>query len=82
MLAIGVFLAWKRERKSKPGLALAALISLPLMVGIVLGIEFALDRTVWNKMLLYAIMILTVAVPAVLGLRLLNNAKETKCRES
>ena len=72
MLAVGVVIAFVRGRKQKPRLAIAALISLPLMVGIVLGLEFALDRTTWNKMLLYAIMILTVAAPALMGLRLLN----------
>ena len=72
MLAVGVVLAFVRGRKRKPRLAIAALISVPLMIGIVLGLEFALDRTTWNKMLLYAIMILTVAAPAVMGLRLLN----------
>jgi hypothetical protein len=78
MLAIGVVIAFVRGRKQKPRLAVAALISLPLMVGIVLGLEFALDRTTWNKMLLYAIMILTVAAPAVMGLKLLNTDKEGK----
>ena len=72
MLAVGVVLAFVRGRKRKPRLAIAALISVPLMIGIVLGLEFALDRTTWNKMLLYAIMILTVAAPALMGLRLLN----------
>ena len=78
MLAVGVVIAFVRGRKQKPQLAVAALISLPLMVGIVLGLEFALDRTTWNKMLLYAIMILTVAAPAVMGLKLLNTDKEGK----
>ena len=78
MLAIGVVIAFVRGRKQKPRLAVAALICLPLMVGIVLGLEFALDRTTWNKMLLYAIMILTVAAPAVMGLKLLNTDKEGK----
>jgi len=72
MLAVGVVLAFVRGRKRKPRLAIAALFSVPLMIGIVLGLEFALDRTTWNKMLLYAIMILTVAAPALMGLRLLN----------
>ena len=76
MLGIGVVLAWKRGRRKMPKTAAAALISLPLTVGIVLGLEFALDRTTWNKMLLYAVMILTVAVPAVLGLRLLKKGTE------
>jgi len=72
MLTVGVVLAFVRGRKRKPRLAIAALFSVPLMIGIVLGLEFALDRTTWNKMLLYAIMILTVAAPALMGLRLLN----------
>ena len=78
MLAIGVMMAYVRGRNQKPRLAVAALISLPLMVGIVLGLEFALDRTTWNKILLYAIMILTVAVPAGMGLKLLNKETEGK----
>ena len=78
MLAIGVVIAYVRGRNQKPRLAVAALISLPLMVGIVLGLEFALDRTTWNKILLYAIMILTVAVPAGMGLKLLNKETEGK----
>ena len=78
MLAIGVVIAFKRGRARKPRLAIAALVSLPLMVGIVLGLEFALDRTTWNKFLLYAVMILTVAAPAVMGLRLLNKDTEGK----
>ena len=71
-------IAFKRGRARKPRLAIAALISLPLMVGIVLGLEFALDRTTWNKFLLYAVMILTVATPAVMGLKLLNKDTEGK----
>ena len=78
MLAIGVVIAFKRGRARKPRLAIAALVSLPLMVGIVLGLEFALDRTTWNKFLLYAVMILTVATPAVMGLKLLNKDTEGK----
>ena len=78
MLAAGVVIAFIRGRKQRRILAAFALVSLPLMTGIVLGLEFALDRTTWNKMLLYAIMILTVAVPAVMGLRLLNTDTEGK----
>lgn len=78
MLAAGVVIAFARNRKRKPRLALAALASLPLFVGIVLGLEFALDRTTWNKMLLYAVMIVTVAVPAGMGLRLIRNDTEGK----
>ncbi len=78
MLGLGVVLAVRRNRRKTPRLAIAALISLPLMVGIVLGLEFALDRTTWNKLLLYAAMIATVATPAVLGLRLLKGAERTE----
>ena len=72
MLAIGVIIAWTRGKRDKRTLGIIALISVPLAIGIVLGIEFALDRTVWNKILLYAVMIVTVAVPATLGHKLIN----------
>lgn len=78
MLGIGVVLAVKESGSFRTPAAVAALISLPLMVGIVLGLEFALDRTTWNKLLLYAMMIVTVAVPAVLGHRLLGRAGKGK----
>ena len=78
VLCIGVVLAIKENGSFRTSQAVAALISLPLMIGIVLGLEFALDRTNWNKILLYAAMIATVAVPAVLGLRLLGRAGKGK----
>ncbi len=78
-LALGVILAVKRCKGSKPALAIAAVVSLPLMVGAVVGLEFALDRTTWNKILIYALMILTVAVPAGLGLRLLHCHGKGSC---
>lgn len=76
MLAAGTTAAFIRGRAQKPRLAVAAMISIPLVIGIVLGLEFALDRTTWNKMLLYAAMILTVGTPAVMGLKLLNKGTE------
>ena len=57
-------------------MAAAAVISLPLMVGIVIGLEFALDRTTWNKVLIYVLMMITVGIPAGLGLKLLSSEKE------
>ena len=75
-LALGVILAIRRSNRPKSVLAVAAVVSLPLMVGILIGLEFALDRTTWNKVLIYAGMILTVAVPAALGLKLLNSEKK------
>ena len=78
MLAIGVVVTVRKNRFQKRGLCIAALISLPLMVGIVIGLEFALDRTTWNKLLIYALMILTVSIPAALGFRLIRTGTKGK----
>lgn len=76
MLALGVILAIRHNNRPKSVLAAAAVISLPLMVGIVIGLEFALDRTTWNKVLIYVLMMITVGIPAGLGLKLLSSEKE------
>ena len=47
-----------------------------LITGAVIGLEFALDRTTWNKLLIYAAMIIVVAIPAVLGMILLKTNGE------
>ena len=75
MLAIGVVLSIKRNKRVKHGTAAAAIISLLLMVGLVIGLEFALDRTTWNKILIYVGMIASVAVPAGFGLKMLSAGK-------
>ena len=75
-LALGVILAVKRSGKAGSATAIAAIISLPIITGIVIGLEFALDRTTWNKIMIYAVMILTVSIPAWLGMKLLKNNKE------
>ena len=77
MLAIGVILAIRHSNRPKSVLAAAAIASLPLMVGAVIGLEFALDRTTWNKILIYILMIVTVGIPAGLGLKLLSHGKGT-----
>lgn len=77
MLALGVILAVIRSNRPKSVLAAAAVVSLPLMVGAVIGLEFALDRTTWNKILIYLLMIITVGIPAGLGLKLLSQGKGT-----
>ena len=76
MLAMGIILAARRSNRPKSVLSVAAMLSIPLMAGIVIGLEFALDRTTWNKILIYALMILTVSIPAALGMILINNKKE------
>ena len=73
MLALGVVLAVKRSGRTKSALAIAAIVSIPVMVLIVIGLEFALDRTMWNKLLVYAGMIITVSIPVILGMKLLKN---------
>ena len=77
MLALGVILAVIRSNRPKSVLAVAAVVSLPLMVCAVIGLEFALDRTTWNKILIYLLMIITVGIPAGLGLKLLSQGKGT-----
>ena len=79
MLALGVILAIRRSNRPKSALAAAAIASIPLMVGAVIGLEFALDRTTWNKILIYILMIITVGIPAGLGMELLS--KGNKIRE-
>ena len=76
MLALGDILAIRRSNRPKSDLAIAAIVSLPLMVGAVIGLEFALDRTTWNKVLIYLLMIITVGIPAGLGMKLLSSEKE------
>lgn len=78
MLAIGVCLSIKYASSPKSVLAIAAVISLPLMVGAVIGLEFALDRTTWNKILIYVLMIISVSIPATLGLILMNQKGKEK----
>ena len=77
-LALGVALAVIRGHRPKSALSVAALVSLPLMTGAVIGLEFALDRTMWNKLMIYAAMIIVVAIPAVLGMILLQKNREEK----
>lgn len=70
-LALGVILSIRRSNRPKSGLAAAAVISLVVMVGAVIGLEFALDRTVWSKVLIYLGMIMIAAIPATLGMIIL-----------
>ena len=72
MVALGVILAVVRSNRPKSVLSLLALGSILFMVGAVIFLEFKLDRSTWNKLAIYAGMILVVAAPAGLGLKLLN----------
>jgi len=71
LLVWGVVLAGIRNRGAHKGIFRAAIISLPLSIGLVGGIEFALDRMSISHYVLYAVMFLGLAVPVVLGILLL-----------
>ena len=78
LLALGVYLAIRYSNRPKSASAVAAIVSIPLMVCAVIGLEFALDRTTWNKILIYILMIISVSIPAGLGLTLLSTGKGKK----
>ena len=70
LLAAGVIVLAVRRMKDKRGMAMAALVLLPVVAGIGVGLEFAIDRTTVNRFLLYALFILVMAAPAALGVEL------------
>lgn len=69
VIAAGIVLAVRRW-KQQFGLSLATVISLPVASGLVLLLEFGLDRTSISHLLLYALYILVLACPVSLGLLL------------
>lgn len=74
LLGFGVITLAIRNWKKRFALSLSSVILIPIVVGIGVGIEFMLDRTGINRLLLYAVFSLAVAVPAWLGLRLRREA--------
>ncbi len=70
LLAAGVIVLAVRRMRDKRGVAIAALVLLPVVAGIGVGLEFAIDRTTVNRFLLYALFILAMAAPAALGVKL------------
>ena len=73
-LGIGVFTAAGQAGKKRKKTAAAAVLSVFVVIGIAVGLEFALDRTTINKILIYAGYVLVVAVPVVLGIRLRDSS--------
>ncbi len=71
-LLAGSLAAAKRAGSDRLRLRRAALASVPVAALITLGLEFALDRTTFNKFAIYAVMTAALSVAAVLGLRLLS----------
>ena len=74
MLVWGVVLAGIHSGKGN--MFTAAVVSATAAIAACGGIEFALDRTSISHVLLYLIMITALAVPAALGLLLLNGRKK------
>ena len=75
LLGVAVIILAVRNWNKRRALALAVLISIPVVTGIAVGIEFMIDRTDISRLLLYAVFIILVAVPAVLGFRLMKEDK-------
>ena len=69
-LAIGVFICAGRVWKKAGKLPLLSVLCMFLTVGVAVGLEFALDRTTFSKVLIYVGYILIVAVPVCMGIRL------------
>ena len=65
------------RQKKHTGLALLTLCLIPLVLAAILGIEFMIDRSSINKWFSYLIYVLVLAVPAILGLVLLEKKRGT-----
>ena len=72
LLGVAVIILAIRQWKNHKLLAAAALLSIPAVTGLAVGIEFMIDRTDTSRLLLYAVFIVLIAVPACLGFRLLK----------
>ncbi|MDO5435939.1 MAG: prolipoprotein diacylglyceryl transferase [Clostridia bacterium] len=70
----GVILACRRA-KGRKGLKRAAIASLPAATAIGVGLEFAIDRTRISHLLIYAVFIVVIFIPAVLGMMLEKKTK-------
>ena len=62
-------------QKRNTVLATMALILLPFVLGAILGIEFMIDRSSMSKWLSYAMYIIVLLIPSLLGLALLQKER-------
>ncbi len=69
-LFIGVTVPAVRVRKRMKTLSWVAPLSVLLAAGIGVGLEFALDRTNVNRILIYIVFVAVMSVPVVLGVKL------------
>ena len=74
LLGTGIIVLAIRAWRQKRGLAIAALVSIPVCVGAGVGIEFMIDRTAVSHYLLYAAFLAVVGVLVFLGLKLRKEA--------
>ena len=70
MLLTGTIIAAVRVKTQKTVLRFIAPVSVLLAAGAVIAIEFAIDRSDINNLLLYAVMVLVLSVPVALGMKL------------
>lgn len=75
-LAVGVIAAALRAGTKAGKRRILAVLSVFLVVGLAVGLEFALDRTTFSKILIYVAYVLILAVPVWLGLNLRKRARE------
>ncbi|MDI9521176.1 MAG: prolipoprotein diacylglyceryl transferase [Bacillota bacterium] len=69
-----VFMAVKllKNPKTNKTLPLISLIMVPVILLAIVGVEFLIDRSEMGKLFSYALYLLALAVPAVLGMLMLN----------
>ena len=67
VLGIPVLILAKRGLKPKKPLAIAGLILIPVVVGLLVFLEFQIDRTETNRYMLYAFYTAALAATAVVG---------------
>ena len=76
ILAIGLLILYFRADRRQKKLGLAGVISVFAAAAIAIGLEFALDRTTFNKLLIYIAYLAVMAVPVTLGILLRSREKK------
>lgn len=76
ILAIGLLILYFRADRRQKKLGLAGVISVFAAAAIAVGLEFALDRTTFNKLLIYIAYLAVMAVPVTLGILLRSREKK------
>lgn len=61
-----------KRKDAKHGLAILALVLIPIILGAIVGVEFLIDRSELGKLFSYAQYLLVLVIPASLGILLLK----------